>query len=122
MADAYTIEKLSGSTDGKAIKVTGTSTAATVTIHTATSGSGDIDLVTLYAQNNDADGETRTLTIEWGGTSDPDNLIVVPVPCKVGPVLVCDRLPIMNSLVVKAFADEANDVQVYGFVSRVDKP
>jgi hypothetical protein len=25
-------------------------------------------------------GETRTLTIEWGGTTDPDNLIVVPVP------------------------------------------
>lgn len=122
MADTYTIEKLSGSTDGKAIKVTGTNTAGSVTIHTAGAGSGDIDLVTLYAQNNDADGETRTLTLEWGGTSDPDNLIVVPVPCKVGPVVVCDRLPIMNSLVVKAFADEANDVQIMGFVSRVDKP
>ena len=117
----YSIEKLSGSTDGKGIKVTGTATGASVTIHTATSGSGDIDLVTLYAQNNDADGETRTLTIEWGGTTDPDNLIIVPVPCKVGPVLVCDRLPIMNSLVVKAWADEANDVMVYGTVQRVDK-
>jgi len=122
MADAYTIEKLSGSTDGKGVKVTGTATGSSVTVHTATSGAGDIDLVTLYAQNNDADGETRTLTIEWGGTTDPDNLIIVPVPCKVGPVLVCDRLPIMNSLVIKAWADEANDCIIYGFVSRVDKP
>lgn len=117
----YSIEKLSGSTDGKGIKVTGTATGASVTIHTATSGAGDIDLVTLYAQNNDADGETRTLTIEWGGTTDPDNLIIVPVPCKVGPVVICDRLPIMNSLVIKAWADEADDVMVYGTVQRVDK-
>ena len=122
IADTYTIEKLSGSTDGKAIKVTGTGTGSTVTIHTATANSGDIDLVTLYAQNNDADGEVRTLTLEWGAATDPDNLIVLPIPCKVGPVLVCERLPIMNSLVVKAFADEANDVQIMGRVERVDKP
>lgn len=122
MTDTYTIEKLSGSTDGLGIKVTGTGTGSTVTIHTATSGSGDIDLVTLFAQNNDADGETRTLTLEWGGSTDPDNLIVVPVPCKVGPVLICDRLPLLNSKVVKAFSDEANDVQIYGHVQRVDKP
>lgn len=28
----------------------------------------------------------------------------------------------VDTAVIKAFADEANDVQVYGFVSRVDKP
>lgn len=119
IADTYTIEKLSGSTDGKGIKVTGTSSAADVTIHTATSGAGDIDLVTLWAVNQDADGETRTLTLAWGAETDPDNLISVPVPCKVGPVMVCDRLPIMNSLVVGAWADEANDVMVYGRIERV---
>jgi hypothetical protein len=75
--------------------------------------------VWLYAVNNDADGETRTLTIEFGGTSDPDNLIIVPIPCKAGPVLVVPGLPLRNALVVEAFADEANDVQVYGYVNRV---
>lgn len=119
MADTYSIEKLSGSTDGKGIKVTGTATGSTVTVHTATSGAGDIDLVTLYAQNNDVDGEVRTLTLEWGATTSPDNVIVIPIPAKVGPVLICERMPIMNSLVIKAFADEADDCVVYGRVERV---
>lgn len=119
MAQTVSNELLSGSTNGLAVKVTGTGTGSSVTVHTAISGTTSYDLVTLWAQNNDADGETRTLTVEFGGTTDPDNLIVVPVPCKVGPVLVCTRLPLRNGLAVKAFADEANDVQVYGEVQRV---
>lgn len=117
----YSLEKLSGSTDGKGIKVSGTSSGAAVTVHTATAGAGDIDLVTLWAVNQDADGETRTLTLGWGGTTDPDNLITVSIPCKAGPVAVCDRLPIMNSLIVNAWADEANDVMIHGVVHRIDK-
>lgn len=117
----YSIEKLSGSTDGRGIKVTGTSSGAADTIHTATSGSGDIDLVTLWAVNQDADGETRTLTLCWGGTTSPDDLITLPVPCKVGLIPLCERMPILNSLVVKAYADEANDVVIFGRVERVDK-
>lgn len=116
----YSIQKLSGSTDGKGIKVTGTSSAADVTLHTATSGAGDIDLVTLYAVNQDVDGETRSLTIAWGAETDPDNLMTVPVMASQGLILVCERLPIMNSLVIGAWADEANDVIVYGRVERVD--
>jgi hypothetical protein len=118
---AQTISRiiLSGSTNGLGIKVTGTGTGSTVTVHTAIAGVTSYDLVTLWAVNNDGDGETRTLTVEFGGVTDPDNLIVLPVPCKVGPVLVCTDLPLRNTLVVKAFADEANDVQVYGSVLRV---
>lgn len=119
MPQAFSHEILSGSTNGLAIKVTGTGTAGAVTVHTAVSGTTSRDEVWLYAVNNDADGETRTLTIEFGGTSDPDNLIIVPIPCKAGPVLVVPGLPLRNALVVEAFADEANDVQVYGYVNRV---
>lgn len=111
----YVKQKLSGSTDGKGIKVTATATTGT-TIHTATSGTTNIDEVYLYAQNNDADGETRTLTIEFGGTTSPDNLIVLPIPCKAGLVPICEGLLLQNSLVITAFADEANDIQIYGYV------
>lgn len=118
---AQTVSKivLSGSTNGLGIKVTGTATGASVTVHTAIAGTTSFDLVTLWAQNNDADGETRTLTIEFGGTTDPDNLIIAPVPCKVGPILLFTDLPLRNTLVINAFADEANDVMVYGSVLRV---
>jgi hypothetical protein len=119
MAQTLELQRLSGSTNGRGIKVTGTGTGSTVTVHTASSTSGVVDMVTLYAQNDDADGETRTLTVEWGGTTDPDDLIVVPVPCKVGPVLVAWQLPISGGLVVKAFCDEANDCVLFGSVVRV---
>jgi len=119
MAQAFTHEVLSGSTNGLGVKVTGTSTGASVTVHTAISGTTSRDEVWLWAQNNDANGVTRTLTIEFGGTTDPDNLIVVPIPCKAGPVLVVPGFPLRDALAVKAWADEANDVTVYGYVNRV---
>lgn len=116
----YSIEKLSASTDGKMVKVVATGTTGT-TIHTATANANDIDLISLWACNNDVDGETRTLTIEWGTTTAADGNIIVPVPCKAGLVFVMDRFPLMNGLLVTAFADEANDVLIGGYVSRVDK-
>ena len=118
MAQAFTHEVLSGSTNGLAVKITATATAGT-TIHTAVAGTTSRDEIWLWAQNNDADGETRTLTIEFGGATSPDNLIIVPIPCKAGPVLVVPGFPLRNTLVVAGFADEANDVQVYGYVNRV---
>lgn len=114
MAD--TIIKLSGSTDGKPVKVAATATTGT-TIHTAHATS--VDYITLWATNNDADGEVRTLTLEWGTTTAADGNIITPVPCKAGLVLICDRMPLTNSLLVTAFADEANDVLLHGFVVRV---
>jgi hypothetical protein len=119
MAQAFTHEVLSGSTNGLGIKVTGTTTGTSVTVHTAVAGTTSRDEIWLYAQNNDAGGETRTLTIEFGGVTSPDNLIIAPIPCKAGPVLVCPGLPLRNTLVVKAFADQVDDVQVYGYVNRV---
>lgn len=117
----YSIEKLSGSTDGKAIKVTGTNAAGMVTVHTATAGAGDIDLVTIMAINQNASGVTRSLVLAWGGTTDPDNLITVPIPAKVGPVTVVLEMPIMNAAVITAWADVANEVMLIGRVNRVDK-
>ena len=109
---------LSGSTNGLGIQVTGTSSAADVTIHTAVSGTTSYDLITLWAVNEDADGEPRTLTIAFGGESAA-NTFTVPVNPRVGQVLICDSLPLRNSLVVGAWADEASDVVIYGSVLRV---
>lgn len=114
MAD--TLIKLSGSTDGKAVKVAAIATPGT-TVHTAHATS--LDFITLWATNNDADSETRTLTLEWGTVTAADGNIKVPIPAAAGPVMVCDRLPLTNSLLVTAFADEANDVLVFGHVVRV---
>lgn len=105
---------LSGSTDGKAVVVAATSTPGT-TVHTAHATS--TDEVWLWAQNTDT--TARKLTVEFGGTSAPDNLIEVTIPPEGGLVLVCPGLPLTNSLVVKAFAATASVVTIYGYVNRI---
>lgn len=114
---AITRVKLSGSTNGLGIKVTGTSSAADVTIHTADATA--LDQVWLYAINNDVDGEVRTLTVAWGAETDPDNLIITTVPCKAGPILITPGLVATGSVVIGAWADEASDVVIYGYVDRI---
>ena len=107
---------LSGSTHGRAIKIAATATAGTL-VHTGTSSTTDCDVVTLYAYNSSA--SAVNLTIEWGGVSDPDDLIKLSIPATSGLTLVCPDLVIRNSLVVRAFAGTTNVVTVQGFVNRV---
>lgn len=112
----YTKLKLSGSTDGKAIKITQTATAGD-TIHTAVAGTSSLDEIWLYAYNGHTDNVT--LTIEFGGATVPDQNIVVTVPYKQGLIPVVPGLLLQNESVVKAFASEANVVTVIGFVNRI---
>lgn len=115
-----TVDKvlLSGATDGRQIKVVATATAGT-TVHTATAtNDGSIlDEVWLWAVNSDT--TNRKLTIEFGGTSAPDDLIEVTIPAESGYVLVVPGLCIENSVVVRAFAASANVVMVGGYVNRI---
>jgi hypothetical protein len=110
--------KLSGSTDGKAIKVVATGTAGT-TIHTAVAGTtaGTFDEVWLWAYN----GHTANvvLTIEFGGADVPDQNIVVTIPFKAGLVPVVPGFILQNGMVVKAFAATANVVTLNGFVNAI---
>jgi hypothetical protein len=115
----YSKLTFSGSTDGKAIKVAATGTPGT-TIHTASSTATDYDEVWLYAQNTDT--TARKLTVEWGGTAAPDDLIEITIPAESGLTLVAPGLPIKgnaSALVVRAFAASANVVTIHGYVNRI---
>ncbi len=112
----YSKVLLSGSTNGKQIKVAATSTAGT-TIHTATSGSSNLDEIWLYAVNSSA--SSVKLTIEWGEATAPDGNIEVVVPAEDGYMLVAPGLLLQNSLVVKAFAATANVILINGYVNRI---
>ena len=113
----YSKVLLSGSTNGKGIKVAATAIGSGTTIHTAVSGTASIDFVTLYAVNSDT--QSRKLTLGWGGTTDPDDLIEVTIPAESGLVPVAIKLPLQNSLIVKAAAASANLIVIFGDVSRV---
>lgn len=112
---SYSKVKLSGSTDGRGVKVAATAIGSGTTIHTA--GASGLDEVTLFAMNGDT--SDHVLTIGWGGTSSPDDLIVQTIRFKAGLALVVTKLLIGNSLVVKASADSANQVVLLGFVNRI---
>lgn len=112
----YSKQLLSGSTNGRPIKVAATATPGT-TIHTAGSGTTNIDEVWLWCVNTDP--ATTKLTIEYGGTTSPDDTIEVGIPGESGLVLVCPGLVLQNSLVIKAFASSANTLTITGFVNRI---
>jgi hypothetical protein len=117
----FTPVLLSGSTNGKQIKVTGTNSGAAVTIHTATSSTTVFDIIHLRADNDST--STKLLTIQFGGTTDVDNTIKVTIPARGTLTLdglypVLDGLPLNNSLVVKAFAETADVIKLTGIVHR----
>jgi hypothetical protein len=117
MAIAYK-RKLSGSTSGRGIKVAATASAGT-TIHTAVAdtSAGTWDELWLWAVNSDT--TARKLTIEFGGTTSPDDLIEQTVPPESGLMLVVPGLVLQNGLIVRAFASAADVVIVHGFVNTV---
>jgi hypothetical protein len=110
--------KLSGSTDGLAIKVVQTGTAGD-TIHSAVAGTtaGTFHEIWLWAYN----GHTAdvVLTIEFGGASVPDQNIVVTIPFKSGLVPVVPGFILQNGMVVKCFAATANVITINGFVNAI---
>lgn len=110
--------KLSGSTDGRGIKVVATGTPGT-TIHTAVAGTtaGTFDEIWLYAYNSDS--VDRTLTIEFGGTTVPDDNVKVTVPTLAGTFLIIPGWILQNATVVRAFASVANVVVIHGYVNTI---
>lgn len=116
MANTYTKFKLSGSTDGKMIKIVPTSTSpGTATIHTAHATA--LDEIWLWAVNSDT--VARLLTIEKGGVASPDCLIQVTIPSKSGLMLILPGTLLTNSLVLSAFAAAANVIMIDGYVNRI---
>ena len=113
----YSKHLLSGSTNGKNISVTGNATGSAVTVHTAISGTSNLDEIWLYATNTSA--TARVLTIEFGGTTDQDDLIELEIGADSGMTLIIPGLLLQNSLVVKAFAAAGDEINLNGYVNRI---
>lgn len=111
---------LSGSTDGKAVKVTGTGTAGAVTVHTGSSTATTLDEIWVYANNTGA--SDVKLTIEWGTATAADGNIEYTVKAENGLYLIIPGLILKGNatpLVVKAFAATADVILLTGYVNRI---
>jgi hypothetical protein len=114
MATTFSKQFLSGSTSGRGIKIAATGTPGTL-IHTA--HATDKDEVWLWAQNSDT--SDRLLTLEYGGTTSPDDLIQSTIVLKSGLTPILPGMPLSGSVVVRAFAAAANVISVFGYVNRI---
>ena len=111
---------LSGSTQGKAIKVAATASTGT-TIHATGTSSSIIDEVWLYAYNSSA--SAVVLTIQYGGTTAVDNDIKLSIPPTSGLTLVVPGLTLTGTgsaaNTVYAYAGTTNVVTISGYVNRI---
>lgn len=114
----YSRVHLSGSTNGKPVPVAATATPGT-TIHTALSGTSGFDEIYLWVSN--VTGSAATLTLEWGGVTDPGDHLCkgYSIAANSGPTLVAAGLVLNNSLVVKAFSGTASALNIVGYVNRI---
>lgn len=110
---------LSGSTDGRPVLVAATSSPGT-TIHTGSSTAATIQEIWLYASN--PSGAQRTVTVQWGGTTSPNDHITFVLPAQSGLVVVAPGLILKGNatpLVVRAFADSASQVNISGYINEI---
>ena len=110
--------KLSGSTDGRSILVVATASAGT-TIHTAVASvvAGTWDEVWLWAYNSDT--VARLLTIQFGGTTSPNDDIKVTIPSQSGRTMVVTGEVLQNASVVRAYAAAASVMTIGGYVNAI---
>lgn len=106
---------LSGSTDGKGIKVSAVSSPGTL-IHTACSGTtpGTYDEVWLWAYNNDS--SNIVISIEIGDNDLPRK---VTIPLQVGLVPIIPGLILQNSQIIRIYASLPNVIKIDGFVNHI---
>lgn len=109
---------LSGSTQGQPIPVAATATPGTL-IHTAIGLAGASDEIYLYVSN--VTGSAATITIEWGGVTDPGSHIckAVSIQANSGPTLLVPGVALANGLLVRAFSGTASALNITGYVNRV---
>lgn len=115
---SYSRQLLSGSTNGREIPVAAVATPGTL-LHTALPGSTGFDEVYLWASN--VTGAAATLTIEWGGVTDPGDHMVkqLSIPANSPPIPIATGQVLNNGLVVRAFSGTASAINISGYVNRI---
>jgi hypothetical protein len=115
----YRTRALSASSQGRGIKVAATASPGTL-VHQALSSvaANEWDAVTLRAVNTSA--SPVKLTVEWGGTTAPDDLIEITIPAESGFVEVVPGHILQGGATVRAFAATADVIVLHGFVRRYE--
>jgi hypothetical protein len=111
----YSKVLLSGGTSGRNILVAATASPGTL-IHTAHATA--LDEIHLWAVNSDT--ANQKLTIEFGGTTAPNDTIEETILAEDGAYLIIPGWPLTGGLIVRAWTlTTGNLVTINGFVNRI---
>ena len=113
----YQKRKLSGSSDGRGIKVTATASPGSL-IHTALDSVAANEWDEIFIQAVNTSASAVKLTVEWGGITSPDDLIEITIPAESGFTEVISGNVLQNRAAVRAFAAQANVIVLHGYVNR----
>lgn len=115
---SYSRQLLSGSTNGLPIPVAATASPGT-TIHTSLSGTAGFDEVYIWVSN--VTSAAATLTLQWGGTTDPTNDMVYnySIPANSPPIPIATGQVLQNALLVRAWSSVASALNITGYVNRI---
>lgn len=116
----YSKQTLSQSTNGRPILVVATAIASGTLIHTGPNVATTIDEIWLYAMNSST--STVKLTIGWGGTTDPNDLIEVTLNGESGLYLVAPGLLLKGNstpLEIRAAAATGSVITIHGYANRI---
>lgn len=115
---SYSRQLLSGSTNGRVIPIAATATPGTL-IHTALAGTAGFDEVYLWVSN--VTSAAATLTVEYGGVTDPGDHIVkqFSIPANSPPIPIITGQVLQNGLAVRAFSGTASALVASGFANRI---
>ncbi len=115
----YTRLLLSGSTSGKPIPIVSVTSATATVIHTAVAGSTSFD--EIYAWVSNVTAAAATFTGQFGGSTDPGDLIVKSynVPPNSPPIPIATGQVLNGGLVFTGFSSVSTAINVEGFVNRI---
>lgn len=115
----YKKRGLSGSVDGRGIKVAAAASPGTL-VHTAlaSKAANEWDEIVIRAVNTSA--AAVKLTLQWGATTDPDDSVEMTLPAEAGFTEIIPGHVLQNGAVVRAFAATANVIVVHGYVNRYE--
>lgn len=108
-----------GTANGRRIKVAATATPGTL-IHTGPSDTSLLDEVWIDAVNTST--APVNVTIEYGGTTAPDDTMTITVQPKASAALVVPGNVLAGAatpLIIRAYADTANVITLGGYAHRL---
>jgi hypothetical protein len=115
----YKKRSFSESDGGRGVKVAATATPGTL-IHTALSSPASNEWDELWLSAVNTSGTAVKLTVEWGGTTSPDDLVEITIPAESGFTEVIPGHVLNSGKAVRAFAGTADVVVIHGFVNRYE--